>query len=170
MPDFQPHVMDWAACRRQVQELQALLEGSADLAESAFRAFFEPRAQLRALVGHCNPHLGSPDRLAWQYPISGDFRCDFAVGDRERKVYTFVGLEGARPNSLFVKQGERATRAWSPRLGAVLPRQLRRGQEGGGVRPHPAAAQARSASAGTPATERVWRPPAGAGDKASGAA
>lgn len=116
MPDFQPHTLDPAACRPQVQELKALLDGSADLGEAVFHDFFEPRAQLRALVGLYNTSLASPDRLAWQYPIFGDFRCDFAVGDWGRKAYTFVEFEDARPNSLFVKQGERATRAWSPRF------------------------------------------------------
>lgn len=116
MPDFQPHTLDLAACRNQVEELKALLDGSADLGEAAFHAFFEVRPHLRALVGLYNPSLTSPDRLAWQYPIFGDFRCDFAIGDWARKAYTFVEFEDARPNSLFVKQGEKAIRAWAPRF------------------------------------------------------
>jgi hypothetical protein len=116
MPDFQPHALDLAASRDQVQELKGLLDSSADLGESAFHAFFEPRLHLRALVGLYNPSLASPDRLAWQHPIFGDFRCDFAIGDSARKAYTFVEYEDARPNSLFVKQGEKATRAWSSRF------------------------------------------------------
>jgi hypothetical protein len=116
MPDFQPHSLNLAACRQQVQELRALLDSSADLAESVFHDFFEPRAHLRALVGLYNTSLASPDRLAWQYPIFGDFRCDFAIGDGVRKAYTFVEYEDARPNSLFVKQGEKAMRAWSSRF------------------------------------------------------
>ena len=116
MPDFQPHALELAVCRQQVQELKALLDSSADLGEADFHDFFEPRSHLRALVGLYNPSLLSPDRLAWQYPIFGDFRCDFAIGDWARKSYTFVEYEDARPNSLFVKQGEKATRAWSPRF------------------------------------------------------
>jgi len=116
MPDFQPHVFDEAACRQQVQELKALLDRSADLGEASFHDFFESRLHLRALIGRYNSILASPDRLAWQYPIFGDFRCDFAIGDWARKAYTFVEYEDARPNSLFVKQGERSTRAWSPRF------------------------------------------------------
>jgi hypothetical protein len=116
MPDFQPHVFDRAACRHQVQELKALLDSSSDLGEAVFHDFFEPRLHLRALIGPYNSALGSLDRLAWQYPIFGDFRCDFAIGDWTRKAYTFVEFEDGRPNSLFVKQGEKATRAWSPRF------------------------------------------------------
>lgn len=116
MPDFQPHIFEPAICRQQVQDLKALLDSSADLGETVFHDFFEPRAHLRALVGLYNPSLASPDRLAWQYPIFGDFRCDFAIGDSARKAYAFVEYEDARPNSLFVKQGEKATRAWSSRF------------------------------------------------------
>jgi hypothetical protein len=71
MPDFQPHTLEVAACREQVQELKDLLDSSADLGEAAFHNFFEPRSHLRALVGLYNPSLLSPDRLAWQYPIFG---------------------------------------------------------------------------------------------------
>jgi hypothetical protein len=116
MPGFQPHVFDPASGRREVHELKDLLDSSADLDEKRIRSFFEPRTQLRALVGLVNSTLGSPDRLAWEFPIFGDFRCDFAVGDWSRKAYTFVELEGAGPKSLFVQQGKRATRAWSPQF------------------------------------------------------
>src|SRR5262245_21901385 len=116
MPDFQPHAFDRSICRQQVQELKALLDSSADLGEAVFHDFFEPRLHLRALIGRYNHEVESTDRLAWQYPIFGDFRCDFAIGDWTRKAYTFVEYEDARPNSLFVKQGEKATRAWSPRF------------------------------------------------------
>ena len=71
-------------------ELQALLDSSADLGEAVFHAFFESRMHLRALIGPYNSALKSCDRLAWQYPIFGDFRCDFAIGDWTRKAYTFV--------------------------------------------------------------------------------
>src|SRR4051794_25802084 len=81
MPDFQPHTLDLTVCRQQVQELKALLDSSADLGEAVFHDFFEPRVHLRAMIGRWNSALLSPDRLAWQYPIFGDFRCDFAVGD-----------------------------------------------------------------------------------------
>jgi hypothetical protein len=116
MPDFHPLTFDQTACRQQLLDLKALLDSSADLGEAVFHDFFETRTHLRALVGPYNPSLASPDRLAWQYPIFGDFRCDFAIGDWTRKAYTFVEFEDARPNSLFVKQGEKATRAWSSRF------------------------------------------------------
>jgi hypothetical protein len=118
MPDFEPYALDLVAGRAQVKELKDLLAGSSDLSEKDFQNFFHPRAHLRALVGLYNPNLARADRLAWEYPIFGDFRCDFAIGDATRKSYTFVEYEDAGPTSLFVKQGEKATRAWSRRLDA----------------------------------------------------
>ncbi len=118
MPEFKSHALDLTICRTEVQELKALLDGSADLHEKVFHDFFEPRLHLRALVGHYNSSLRWPDLLAWEYPIFGDFRCDFAIGDQVRKAYTFVEYEDARPNSVFVKQGRKATRIWSSRFDA----------------------------------------------------
>jgi hypothetical protein len=113
MPNLEPHDLDWVACRDQVLRLKALLDSSDDLGEAALRELLEPSSHLRAAVGLYNRSLDCPDRLAWEYPIFGDFRCDFAIGDSTRKAYTFVECEDARPNSLFVKQGARAARAWS---------------------------------------------------------
>jgi hypothetical protein len=110
MPDFHHHTLDAAMCRQQLLELRELLDGSADIAEAVFHDFFESRRDLRALIGQYNHFVALPDRLAWQLPIFGDFRSDFAIGDWERKAYTFVEFEDARPNSVFVKQGERALR------------------------------------------------------------
>ncbi len=103
MLDLKPHCHDWAICRTEVQELQALLDSSPDLGEAVFRNFFEPRLHLRALIGLYNSALFSPDLLAWEYPIFGDFRCDFAIGDSARKAYTFVEYKDARPNSSTVR-------------------------------------------------------------------
>jgi hypothetical protein len=116
MPDFKPHEIDWVACRDQVRQLQALLDSSDDLGEATLCDLLEPSLHLRAAVGHYNRLFRQPDRLAWQYPIFGEFRCDFAIGDWTRKAYTFIECQDARPNSIFVRQGARATRAWSPRF------------------------------------------------------
>src|SRR5947209_7689435 len=95
MPDFRPYTFVLNGCRSEVEELKELLDSSSDLGEKALRKFFEPRLHLRALIGNYDPAL-FPDLLAWEYPIFGDFRCDFAVGDSRRKVFTFVECESAR--------------------------------------------------------------------------
>jgi hypothetical protein len=116
MPDFVPHRLNPADCRREVLRLRRLLRRSEDLGEAELRKLLKASPHLRALVGRCNADIITPDRLAWEYPLFGSFRCDFAVGDSARGAYAFVECEDARPNSLFVSQGRRLDRAWSPRF------------------------------------------------------
>src|SRR5207248_10727782 len=46
----------------------------------------------------------------------GDFSCDLVVGDSGAKGYSFIEFEDAGPRSIFVQQGQKATREWSPRF------------------------------------------------------
>ena len=78
--------------------------------------FFRKRPHLAAACGFYNATPFRGNLLAWEYDLFGDFACDLVVGDSVRKTFTFVEFEDAGPNSLFVKQGKKATRAWSPRL------------------------------------------------------
>jgi hypothetical protein len=116
MPGFQPHTLDLAACRVQIDDLKKLLDGSADISEGDFGAFFVDRKHLLALAGFYNHWMAWPDQFAWEHVLFGDFRCDFVIGDSVRHAYTFVEYEDARPNSLFVQHGAKATRDWSPRF------------------------------------------------------
>ncbi len=116
MADFEPHPLDLAACRTQVNELKQLLDGSADISEGDFNTFFEPRKHLLALAGFYNHWMAWPNRVAWEYVLFGAFRCDFVVGDSARDAYTFVEYESASPNSLFVQHGAKISRDCSPRF------------------------------------------------------
>jgi len=118
MPDFVPYTFDSIACRAEVEDLRKLLEENEEITESIFHEFFVSREHLRALVGLYTSSFQSADRIAWEYPIFGDFRCDFACGDSTNGSYTFVEYEDASPNSIFVKQGARATKAWANRFDA----------------------------------------------------
>ena len=88
----------------------------ADLTETNFRQFFQAHRHISALIGLYNPVIARFDRVAWEYPLFGEFRCDLAIGDSVTKAYTFVEFEDAGPRSLFVKRGDRTSRAWSPRF------------------------------------------------------
>jgi len=116
MPDFAPHALDPVACCVEVAELRALLAGTRNLKEAEIRAFFGARRHISALIGHYNPSVKRVDRLAYEYPLFGDFRCDLAIGDSVTRACTFVEIEDAGPRSLFVKHGDKATREWSPRF------------------------------------------------------
>ncbi len=104
--------------RKEVLELRDLLAAKPDLKEKKdILPFFRKRLQLSGACGfYYNAGVLRPDRLAWEYDLFGDFACDLVVGDWAKKNYTFVEFEDAGPKSLFVHQGKRTTRAWSPRL------------------------------------------------------
>jgi len=116
MPDLVAHALDPVAARVEVADLRAFLGGSLDLREAVFRDFFRARRNASVLIGHYNPGIQWVDRLAHEYPLFGDFRCDLAIGDSVTRACTFVELEDAGPRSLFVKHGNKATREWSPRF------------------------------------------------------
>lgn len=108
--------MDPTACRVQLGELRTLLQGNSDLKETVLRQFFQARRHISALIGLYNPSIGRFDRVAWEYPLFGEFRCDLAIGDSVTRAYAFIEFEDAGPRSLFVKHGYRAAREWSPRF------------------------------------------------------
>jgi hypothetical protein len=102
---------DYALCRRQVEEFQSWLAGQEELSEQKdVRPFFQERQHLAVLFGMFNPRIGWADRLAWEFDIFGDFACDLAVGKWARGAYCVVEFEDARPDSIFERQGKKATR------------------------------------------------------------
>lgn len=116
MKHFDPHVLAIEECREEVAALQDLLSQTADLPERRIRAFFRSHRHLSALCGLYGPEIARFDRIAWEYDLFGDFACDLVVGDAVQKAYCFIELEDAGPKSLFVREGKKSTRAWSPRF------------------------------------------------------
>jgi hypothetical protein len=117
MKAFQSLVFDDKQFGKHVSDLRKLLASRPALEERAdILPFFRRRPSLAAACGfyHSSPFRGN--LIAWEYELFGDFACDLVVGDSVRKAYTFVEFEDAGPNSLFVKQGKKATRAWSSRF------------------------------------------------------
>jgi hypothetical protein len=117
MKTFEPLAFDPARCRKEVGELRTWLARRPLLDEARhIRPFFRKRRQLAAFIASYSPNVIRFDRLAFEYPLFGDFTCDLAVGDSVKRAYCFVEFEDAGPGSLFVKQGKKATREWSARF------------------------------------------------------
>jgi hypothetical protein len=117
MKTLQPLVFDPELCQKEVGQLRSWLARNAALQERAhIQPFFRKRRHLAAFLASYSPHILHIDRLAFEYPLFGDFACDIVVGDAANHAYCFIELEEAGPASLFVKQGKKATRAWSPRF------------------------------------------------------
>jgi hypothetical protein len=117
MKKFETVVFSMAQCRKEVRELQIWLKNHHHLTEQQhIRPFFEKRRQLCAFLGSFNPGIIQFDQIAFQCSLFGDFTCDIVVGDATNNAYCFVELEDAGPKSVFVQQGKKATREWSPRF------------------------------------------------------
>ena len=116
MPDFIPHLLDRAACRVEVEELRTLLQLNTALKEARLVESLRARPHLSALIGRYNQAIARFDRIAWEYPLFGDFRCDLVIGDSITRAYTFVEVEDATSRSLFIRHGKKATREWSSRF------------------------------------------------------
>lgn len=117
MKSLEPFAFDPSRCFQEVVELQRWLGRYPQLEErKQIQPFFRKRPHLAAFLACYSPNIIRFDRLAFQYPLFGDFTCDIAIGDSVKNAYCFVEFEDAGPNSLFVKQGRKATREWSPRF------------------------------------------------------
>jgi hypothetical protein len=117
MKIFELLVFDPAQCRKEVAQLRTWLGKHTELDEyKQILPFFRKRRHLSAFIGSYSPNVIRLDRIAFEYPLFGDFACDLAVGDSVKHSYCFVEFEDAGPNSLFTQRGKKATREWSARF------------------------------------------------------
>lgn len=117
MKAFEAFVFDARKCRQELDELRQLLEEQVSLTErSQLLPFFRQHRHLSAFIGSYFPYLASPDQLAFEYDLFGDFACDLAIGDSATGQYCFVEFEDASSSSLFRQKGAKATLEWSERF------------------------------------------------------
>lgn len=87
---------------QEVGELQVWLQNNGQLSESAdILPFFRGRPTLCSQLATLFPEITLPDRLAYEYDLFGDFKCDLVVGQIGVSNYCFVEFEDARQYSLF---------------------------------------------------------------------
>ncbi len=117
MKTFDAMAFDPMRCRKEVTKLRSWL-GRREYLEEAkdIRLFFRRHRQLSAFIASYSAEIGRFDRIAFEYPLFGDFTCDLVVGDSVKHAYCFIEFEDAGPDSLFVKRGKKATREWSSRF------------------------------------------------------
>ncbi len=119
MKTFDTITFDLLESERQVNEFERLLEERPSLKEKTdILPFFRSRPHLSAMCGVLSPALviGPVDRIALEYDLFGDYACDLALGDWNRKAYCFIEFEDAEPQSIFQKAGKKATREWGRRF------------------------------------------------------
>lgn len=117
MKDFIHHALSIQECVKELAKFEALLASKAELKErDEILPFFKENLNLAAFLGTYIPDIANPDRVANEYDIFGDFACDLAVGDSKSETFLLVEFEDAKVESLFVKNGAKATPEWAPRL------------------------------------------------------
>jgi hypothetical protein len=117
MKKLEEIVFESALCRNQVEEFRTWLASKGELSErNDVLPFFRERPHMAILFGMFNPRIGWADRIAWEFDIFGDFACDLVVGEWTRGTYCFVEFEDARRDSIFERQGKKATREWGRRF------------------------------------------------------
>ena len=117
MKRFETFSFDLQACHEELNAFRTLLHERDELKERRdILPFFRTRTHLSAFIGSYFPYLVYPDRIAFEYDLFGDFRCDLAIGDASSEQYCFVEFEEATASSLFVSHSSKATPEWSPRF------------------------------------------------------
>jgi hypothetical protein len=108
---------DPAVCRAELDAFRELLSSKAELSErDDIQPFFRANRQFTAFIGSRIPDIGPANRLAYEFPIFGDFTADIVIGNFEQKTFCAIELEDARPNSVFDRSVRRATSEWGRRL------------------------------------------------------
>jgi hypothetical protein len=101
----------------ELEAFRELLDTKGDLAERRdVLTFFREHRQLAVSLGLTNPDILRFDRLAFEFPLFGEYTCDFVVGDSLTHHYCFVEFEDASPHSVFKKKRGKTNADWSDRL------------------------------------------------------
>lgn len=115
--EFEQITFDKESFKAQLRDFRILLSDNLELREREnIKPFFEERKQLSALIGsRCFPGFVKPDRIAFEYDLFGDFRCDLVVGNSTNRQYCFVEFEDGTKDSIF-RSTHRSTLEWAPRF------------------------------------------------------
>lgn len=93
--------------KNEVRDLEKLLKSKSELKERRdILPFFNENKILSSQIANFLPYLDSPDSIAFEYDIFGDFVCDLAIANSSENVYCFLEFEDATRHSLFKKEGK----------------------------------------------------------------
>ena len=87
-----------AQCHVEVGELRDWLDANPTLGEKSIRVFFRRRRHLSAFIASYNPNVNRFDRIAFEYPLFGDFTCDLVVGDSDGSRLLLRRVRRRRPS------------------------------------------------------------------------
>lgn len=117
MKELEEVVFDPVKCRKELNQLKKLLATSKTLVErKELQPFFRKKKQLTTFLGTYVPDIGPANRLAYEFPLYGNFTADIILGNAEVGDYCFIELEDASQSSILKRIPGKATKEWSPRF------------------------------------------------------
>jgi hypothetical protein len=117
MKTLEEIVFDPAQCRREIAAFKKLLQSKAKLEEREdIQRFFKKRKLLSAFIGTYATNIGLADRLAYEFPLVGDFAADIMLGNKSKGIYCAVEFEDGKPDSIFTSVPRKSITEWSRRF------------------------------------------------------
>jgi hypothetical protein len=94
-----------------------LLQSKAKLEErEEIQKFFKKRKQLSAFIGTYATNIGLADRLAYEFPLVGDFAADIMLGNQAKGIFCPIEFEDGKADSIFTTVPKKFTTEWSRRF------------------------------------------------------
>jgi Domain of unknown function (DUF4263) len=105
MKKFQTIEFDKPTYERELNEFYQLLSNNRTLQENKqILPFFKERVTLSSRIASIFYEFVNIDKIAYEYDLFGDFKCDLVVGDSKNRSYCFIEFEDAQPNSIFTSK------------------------------------------------------------------
>jgi hypothetical protein len=117
MKKLEEIVFDPTQCRREIAAFKKLLQSKARLEErEEIQKFFKKRKQLSAFIGTYATNIGLADRLAYEFPLVGDFAADIMLGNSDKGIFCAIEFEDGKPDSIFTNVPKKSTTEWRRRF------------------------------------------------------
>lgn len=117
MKNFTAITFDPKICNDELIKFKDILDSKDELEEAKdILPFFKNAKHLSLMIGSIYPEIIVPDQSAYEFPIFGDFASDLIVLDSGNKSMLLIEFEDAKENSIFKKNGNKATLEWSQRI------------------------------------------------------
>ena len=102
MKKFQTIEFDKPTYERELNEFYQLLSNNQILQENKqILPFFKERSILSSRIASIFYEFVNIDKIAYEYELFGDYKCDLVIGDSQNRSYCFVEFEDAQSNSIF---------------------------------------------------------------------
>lgn len=117
MKNLQNHLFNPNKCRAEWTAYSNMLAKNSILSEQKdILPFFKKSKDLSLLICSYFPQIKTPDVIAHEYELDGDFVADLIVGDSKLCRYLLVEFENGATDSVFKRKGKKATPDWASRF------------------------------------------------------